>query len=492
MNSVRKQIFGMTFSLIVLIANTGMAQTVPETEELRQKYRNLLQTGTDDGKIQLERELYQLIKGKPSEDKLMLAAGFFNTLNKSDVSDSINKVSIKRFPKGATARNAEIQKIYGIKDPEERERAYKAMIKRFPPASFPGQELTYDYVISSVGRAYAAAGNADKAMAYADKLSVDFYFGEGKFPIGAELLKKGDTANAVQLIKEAHDTALKYIQSGENTRESGIAGAGYVTYTIAYADVLLANGQYREAYEVIQTARELKPAIVAWTTPMYAQAVLGLGRKLEAFQAMSALVEQGDDRFLAEMEQLYTELNGSPEGYEQHLKNLNGTMSKKIEQHLATIMVNEKAPDFKLRNLNGDFVELSALSGKVVIIDFWATWCQPCINSFPAMQKAVDKYTDDKDVVFLFLDTWERRADYEQAVKDFLNENNYTFKVLFDDRKTGEDNTNVATKFGVNAIPAKFVIDGKGNIRFRVVGTSGADNYLVEELSQMIALARKS
>jgi peroxiredoxin len=104
------------------------------------------------------------------------------------------------------------------------------------------------------------------------------------------------------------------------------------------------------------------------------------------------------------------------------------------------------------------------------------------------MQKAVTQFKDDPDVVFLFIDTWERDADYEQKVKDFIQTHNYTFNVLLDDNKTDDL---ISAKFGVKGIPAKFVIDKNGKTRFFLTGSSPYPDYILMELTQMIEWARK-
>ena len=152
-------------------------------------------------------------------------------------------------------------------------------------------------------------------------------------------------------------------------------------------------------------------------------------------------------------------------------------------------MIKKEAPNFSLVNMEGKTVSLADLKGKVLVLDFWATWCGPCKISFPGMQAAVNKYKDDKDVEFLFINTWQNEKNYEELVRNFIAENKYSFHVLFDEMKDRSKST--VTAYGVKGIPHKVVIDKEGFIRFESAGGSADVEKIVNEMETKIELARK-
>lgn len=150
--------------------------------------------------------------------------------------------------------------------------------------------------------------------------------------------------------------------------------------------------------------------------------------------------------------------------------------------------VGADAPDFSLVDLDGKSVKLSDLRGKVVVLDFWATWCGPCIMSFPGMKLSMDKFKDNPNVKFLFVNTYERvSADqWKSTVSTFVKQRGFTsFPVILD--VGGE----VAGSYGVNGIPAKFCIDKEGKIKFKSTGYLGSNDAIVAEMTHWIEEASK-
>ena len=119
----------------------------------------------------------------------------------------------------------------------------------------------------------------------------------------------------------------------------------------------------------------------------------------------------------------------------------------------------DAAPDFTLKDLSGKDVKLSDYKGRVVIIEFWATWCPPCRTSIPALEKLHKTYSS-KGLTILAVSMDD--GDWDR-VRDFCKERNITYTVL-----QGTDQ--VSTKYTVRMIPTTYLVDRQGMIQKRYIG----------------------
>jgi peroxiredoxin len=118
------------------------------------------------------------------------------------------------------------------------------------------------------------------------------------------------------------------------------------------------------------------------------------------------------------------------------------------------------APDFHARTLAGDSVSLDSLRGKVVLLNFWATWCPPCRVEMPGFQSAWESRRG-KGFVVLGVSTDLRG---EQFVRDFLAERGYTYPVVLGTQEL------VRSYGGARVLPTSFLIDRQGRIRHEIKG----------------------
>lgn len=439
------------------------------------------------------------LKKSATEENLLLARKLYDAMGNADEIETLEQDILKKFPKGILARDLAYNNIFGV-NPEPAtdvvEKDYLSWLKLYPAANYELRNREkYNFALLTLIQRFSKAKQEEKVNAYLAQLLDPNLKAVALYNVGKDFMSRSEVLPALKYLNEALILSKQAKESADPKMRKGFAAMYYDTIVNDYAAALLSNGQLEES---IMMCTELltKSNYTGMNSQSLvltlAKALTGKDEQLNAFLALDKFLQKNPQspEIMELCKALYLKLNGSKSDFQQYLNLLLAEKQKAQMEHLKSVMVREKAPLFSLYNRKGERVNLADYKGKLVVLDFWATWCVPCIQSFPGMQAVIDKYKSNKDVEFLFIDTWETKADYEKGVNDLMDKHNYTFHVLYD-KPIAKNEEITVKKYGVSAIPAKFIIDKNGDIRFKVSSSRTDKESVLNEMSDMIDMILK-
>jgi thiol-disulfide isomerase/thioredoxin len=194
--------------------------------------------------------------------------------------------------------------------------------------------------------------------------------------------------------------------------------------------------------------------------------VAGLWNRAEEYYAKGTLVVwrwEWENPNEGAIRALYKGKYGGLAGFDEHYAAVTHSdrEAKRLEILAGRIEEPKSMPPFVLANLDGEMVSSGELAGKVLVINFWGTWCPPCVKEMPELQLFSERYRGSEDIAVL---TIACRDPGPEHVRDWMEKKGYDFPALMNDE--------YARPSGVRGYPTTWFVDREGNIAFEKVGTS--------------------
>ncbi|MGE5399571.1 MAG: TlpA family protein disulfide reductase [Ignavibacteriales bacterium] len=425
-------------------------------------------------------------KHSEKEDYLTTMATWYTSIKNEARAAQYRTLLLQKYPTGKFAETEASKEIGKTEDPGKKVQLAKEFEQKFPSSDLIGD--IYDGIIRqfSKDKKYADAmafikENAARIDPYTFFSTVNRMTEENAdLTIASEIAKLG-VDRSKQALNSPSGKKPNYLSPSE-WREEAEYTLGMNLF--AYAAVMEKMDNIVKGLDLMEDASTLLRDRETSAVELYARLLLANNKYGKTKFYLEPLIKKGRGTSLMKdyLKSAYISVNGSDAGFDEYIKEYETAAKGSMREKLKKEMIRVKAPDFSLLDLDGKQVALSSLKGKTLILDFWATWCSPCRASFPGMKKAVEMYSSNPDVRFLFINTRERVADKKKNAADFIAKNNYPFHVLLD------NDSRVLNMYKVPGIPTKFVIDKDGMIRFKVVGYDGNTDQMVEEIKTMLSM----
>ncbi len=390
--------------------------------------------------------------------------------------DTLRDMLLKKYPKSEVAYEFLYEQAYKTKNEAEKVKKLEGLLAY----KTEGESSSQSGIHQNLFEYYAKQKNEKKALFHARGVAAV------KNPwLARELKELASTLAANGLALDTAKTYAEIALSLVNDYPFGVIRYfpeyGYIPGYVSNRPALIQE-QKGEILSIIGNiyVRQKKYALAEKTLT---EATL-LSKNIEVYHNLAYLYEQTnrpklafdayrkillkmpvDSLMLQNFKRTYLSYNGKAEGFDKQMLAVQQDWEVENLPKLQASKVNVAAPIFtNVYDMQGKLVDPALLRGKVIVLDFWATWCVPCIEGFPYMQKVYDQYKNNPDIVFLIMNSGSKNT-LQDAIT-WVKQNKFTFPFYYNDRILAE-------AFNVTTIPSTFIIDKMGVIQYKTVGFEG-------------------
>ena len=450
----------------------------------------------------------ELKNGKLNEQFLAQVQSYYDKLKNKTGSAIVESIIFKDYPKSSTARFLAFRNYTEGKYGKDFETGAEDFLKAFPymewKKSPDKQAFVYYTVFRNLAIQYFDSGQNDKFLGL---------FKDIDFKTANEIYRWNITRNQMsgrsdqKLLYNDSRIIIPYLlerqkdksYSGDfDNAEKAQENADNQMDDRLFTHIALANaqGDYAGANQYFKYFSKKGAIENADLNAMHVNILEKLNdtKAIKPFLELSVAANAVTPVMFTKLKELYkSEHGGKEEGYEQYLAGLTPSDKKsEMRAHVMANMVNYPLTPFSLENADGKMINSKDWANQIVVIDFWATWCRPCIEAFPGMQLLIDQYAKDPKVAVYMIGTMQF-GDYKTKSVKYVRDNNYRFNLLHDAvGPKGEQDLvfrSLTPLFKSSAIPRKIIIKN-GIVRYSSEGYSGSPSQLRDELSTAIEILR--
>lgn len=438
------------------------------------------------------------MNGMPEEVYLKVHNIYLYELKNKSKADSVENVIVKQFPKGAFLRQKAYQKIMPIADATERNKVITQFLADFPyTTDVPdSQKYFYDNIVKlqfgyyfenkdykSILAMIPNMNFANLNDAYHQNISKALYL-KVVDPTVIETMAVPMIQQMQQKVNDMSYMQGIYWSPNQATENAKTQLNNELVIQIRMYDILKKYKEVLETFALLPFEKRYEKASI---NDIHIKALEAFNKPILEVLKNAARANTLSESATAKLKELYLKEGKKEADFPAYLEQLK--KENNPEEKIA-LMDPVPAPAIKVQSADGKTKDLALNSGKIIVIDFWATWCGPCKKAFPAMQQLVNNFKEDKEVEIYFISTQETKEGYKKEALAYLKEKGLKINTYFDlVKKGGGTNnasfTNYAKIFKSSGIPRKVVIKN-GQIRFTSEGYSGNPGQLVDELTNVI------